>query len=287
MYLAGVRSLHVAHGHHFTFNQQLTPQLQQVLKGIRKQQAIGSAPRIRQPIIIQIMAGIKSILLKNPHDYHNIMMWAACCLAFFGFLRCSEFTVPSQGTYDSQVHLLPKDIAVDNQANPQLLRVVIKQSKTDPFRQGASLYLGKTDSFVCPVTGILPFLAVRENQDGPLFMLKDGRMLTRQLFSTFLDNILSKFKLNQSYILTLTASRLELPPPLRRLEWMTFISRCWEDGEAIPTSNTFAHPQSNLQDFPKLSQSLVRHQNMQFFSFCLITFHYILLLHYVILHICI
>ena len=170
-----------------------------MLKGIRKQQAIGSAPRIRQPITIQIMAGIKSILLKDPHDYHNIMMWAACCLAFIGFLRSSEFTVPSQDTYDSQVHLSPKDIAVNNQANPQLLQVVIKQSKANPFRQGASLYLGKTDSSICPVTGILPFLAVRGNQDGPLVMLKDGRMLTRQLFSTFLDNILRKLKLNQSY----------------------------------------------------------------------------------------
>ena len=61
VYLAGVRSLHVAHSHHFTFNQQLTPQLQQVLKGIQKQQAIGSASMIRRPITIQIMGGIKSI----------------------------------------------------------------------------------------------------------------------------------------------------------------------------------------------------------------------------------
>ena len=130
------------------------------------------------------------------------MTWAACCLAFFGFLCSSEFTVPSQDTYDSQVHLSLKDIAVDNQANPQLLQVVIKQSKTDPFRQGASLYLGKTDSSICYVTGILPFLAVRGNQDGPLFMLKDGRMLNRQLFSSFLDDILRELKLNQSYFNT-------------------------------------------------------------------------------------
>ena len=189
MYLAGVRSLHVAHGHHFTFNQQLTPQLQQVLKGIQKQQAIGSAPRIRRPITIQIMAGMKSILLKNPHDYRNIMMWAACCLVFLDFyaaasLQCHH-KVPT--TAKSTFHLRTY-VAVDNQANTQPLRVVIKQSKTDPFRQGASLYLGKTDSFICPVTGILPFLAVRGNQDGPLFILKDGRMLTRQLFSTFLDD---------------------------------------------------------------------------------------------------
>ena len=92
---------------------------------------MGSAPRVRLPIIIQIMARIKSILLKNSHDYHNIMISAACCLAFFGFL--CQFTVPSNDTYDNEVHLSPKDIAVENQTNPRLLRVVIKQSKTDPL----------------------------------------------------------------------------------------------------------------------------------------------------------
>lgn len=148
------------------------------------------------------MAGIKSILLKNPYNYHNIMMWAACCLAFFGFLRSSEFTVPSQDTYDSEVHLSLKDLAIDDKANPQLLRVTIKQSKTDPFRQGASLFLGRTDSSICPVSAVLPFLAVRGNQQGPLFLLNDGRMLTRQLFSTFLDDILKELQLNQSHFNT-------------------------------------------------------------------------------------
>lgn len=155
-------------------------------------------PTIRRPITVHIMARIKSVLLKNPHNYHNIMMWAACCLAFFAFLRSSEFTVPSQDSYDHEVHLSPTDIAVDNKANPQLLQVTIKQSKTDPFRQGASLFLGRTHSSICPVTAILPYLEVRRNQNGPLFILKDGRMLTRQLFSTFLNDILDELQLNQS-----------------------------------------------------------------------------------------
>ena len=64
------------------------------------------------------MLEIKGALLKSPHSYHNIMMWAACCLAFFGFLRSSEFTIPTQSSYDPEVHLSVKDVAVDNKAKP-------------------------------------------------------------------------------------------------------------------------------------------------------------------------
>ena len=59
------------------------------------------------------------------------------------------------------------DISIDNRANPHLLRVTIKQSKTDPFRKGIHIYLGATDSSVCPVLGMLPYLTLRGAQAGP------------------------------------------------------------------------------------------------------------------------
>ena len=85
VYLSGVRSLHLSSGHHEQFSNHLTPRLHQVLKGIRKEAAGTRPARIRHPITIQIMTGIKRVLLGNQQDYHNIMMWATCCLAFFGF----------------------------------------------------------------------------------------------------------------------------------------------------------------------------------------------------------
>ena len=94
--------------------------------------------------------------------------------AFFGFLRCSEFTTPSQQEYDPQVHLQYEDVAVDCRNNPGMLTVWIKQSKTDPFRQGVTLWLGKTDCVVCPVTGILPYLTARRSRPGPLFITSKG-----------------------------------------------------------------------------------------------------------------
>ena len=36
------------------------------------------------PFKSQIMGSIKALLFKQPCSYTNIMIWAACCLAFFG-----------------------------------------------------------------------------------------------------------------------------------------------------------------------------------------------------------
>jgi len=126
------------------------------------------------------------------------MLWAACCLALFGFVRVSEFTVPYHSNYDSEMHLSLTDITLDSRDNPRLIAVSIKQSKTDPFRKGVTLYLGATNHPVWPVSGILPYLALRDNQPGPLFLTKEGQGLTRQTLSTSLDAVLTKLNLQQS-----------------------------------------------------------------------------------------
>ena len=129
------------------------------------------------------MKKIKAILKDNESDYNNILLWAACCLAFFGFLRCGEFTVPSQTEYDKEEHLSLRDIAVDSRLAPSVVIVKIKQSKTDLFRQGIKLHLGKTSTDTCPVCAILPYLAARGAKHGPLFILDDGTFLTQQKFA--------------------------------------------------------------------------------------------------------
>ena len=125
------------------------------------------------------------------------MICAACWLAFFGFLRSSEFTVPAQDRFDSFIHLSPQDIAIDCQHLPSMIKVRIKQSKTDLFCQGVNLYLGKTDKDICLVRAVLPYLAIHSNRSGPLFMGNDGKMLTCQTFSTELDYIISKLMLDR------------------------------------------------------------------------------------------
>ena len=49
------------------------------------------------------------------------MLWAACCTAYFGFLRVGEMTVPSLDAYDPSVHLSLGDVALDSRTAPTIV----------------------------------------------------------------------------------------------------------------------------------------------------------------------
>ena len=153
--------MHTSAGLHNFFNAQLTPCLQMTIKGIQKSQASTQPSRVGLPITLKIIGDIKALLSKQPHSYTSIMIWAACWLAFFGFLRVSEFTIPADDQYDESCHLAFNSISVNNRRNPQQLRISIKQSKTEPFHKEVKIFLGTTGDGVCPMKGILPYLAIR------------------------------------------------------------------------------------------------------------------------------
>ena len=131
------------------------------------------------------MENMKHLLLQEPPSYDNVLIWAACCLAFLGFQRVSEFTMPAQNQYDHTTHPSISDMSIDNKDSPQLLQIRIEHSKIDPFRQGVGIYLGRTGEEICLVGGILPYLTQCGNHPGPLFLVQDGRMPTRHLFSSY------------------------------------------------------------------------------------------------------
>ena len=117
-------------------------------------------------------------------------------MAFFGFLRVSEFTVPSQYGYDHAYHLSLTDVTLDNRRSPKVIQLHIKQSKTDPFREGASIFLPKCHKDICPVHAMVDYLIVRGQQEGPLFLWPDGTMLTRHLFASALRTIMRNLNLS-------------------------------------------------------------------------------------------
>ena len=56
------------------------------LKSIKRERARTAPPPARLPTTVDIMKKIKEVLLQHAAEYDNILLWAACCLAFFGFL---------------------------------------------------------------------------------------------------------------------------------------------------------------------------------------------------------
>ena len=121
-------------------------------------------------------------------SFEHCMLWAACCLGFFGFLRAGEFTVNS--AFDPATHLTLQDLQVDSMTNPSCIRVSIKCSKTDPFRKGCVIYLGRGRS-ICPLVAIMAYLNLRGPAPGPLFIHQNGLPLTCQQLSAFLSEIMS------------------------------------------------------------------------------------------------
>ena len=180
VYMSAVRFLHIAEGHGDPFLPNLQ-RLHYTLQGVKRAEAeAGIEKRERLPISPNILRTIKRVWEEAPPHADKTMLWAACCLGFFGFLRSGEMTAPSDRTFDPSCHLSVQDIAVDNPENTQVLRVTIKQSKTDPFRKGIDLYLGKTAADLCPVRAVLNYLVVRgRRRQGPLFLFADGTYLTR------------------------------------------------------------------------------------------------------------
>ena len=95
------------------------------------------------------------------------MLWAVSCTCFFGFLRSGEATVPTQSSYDAAVHLSISDVSLTSAADPEAIVITIKASKTDPFRNGTSVYLRRTERDLCPVAALLGYITRRGMTLGP------------------------------------------------------------------------------------------------------------------------
>jgi len=120
------------------------------------------------------------------------MFRAACTLAYFGFLRSAELTVPNLASFSPALHLGVVDISVDSDSHPDCLRVRIKASKTDPYRKGCFIHIGKGSFPLCALQALMAYLVVRGNSGGPLFLFQDGRPLSRALLTGSLRQILER-----------------------------------------------------------------------------------------------
>ena len=183
-YLAAIRHLHIAQGFGDPHIHSMA-KLEQVLKGIKSVQCKKPNNRIsRLPISPDHLDKMRVVWLKEPTTFDGKMLWAAATLCFFGFLRSGEIAIPSDSAFDESAHLSFSDVTVDCLRHPQVIRVCLKTSKTDPFRVGINIFVGRADNRLCPVTAILSYMVERGAGSGPFFRFQDGRPLTRPRFVT-------------------------------------------------------------------------------------------------------
>ena len=160
--------------HNFTFT----------IRGIKCKLGSTGARKPRLPITPELLKLIKSHIHKKVFPRSDsAMLWSACCLVFFGFLRSSESTQ----SFHQAPTLQFQDINVDDSS----VHLTVKASKTDPFREGVTLLIASTGTSVCPVSALQRYLKYSKVSQGPLFQFSDGRFLTRTLISRTVREALS------------------------------------------------------------------------------------------------
>ena len=159
------------------------PILKRVQAGISRARVGHSETQVRLPITPSLLHQIR-VNLDSSSRADKALLWAVCCIAFFGCFQLGELLLESTVGVDQCRHLSWGDVSVDSQTNPRMLQVHLKQYKTDQFGKGADIVLGKTGNELCPVAAALGYMAVRGDQPGPFFIDADSRPLRKAQFVT-------------------------------------------------------------------------------------------------------
>ena len=133
--------------------------LQMVLSGVQRVLSLSRNPRTRLPISQPLFRQLRTFWLQQTSSYEHIMLWAVCCVCFFGFFRLGEL-IPASDTADNasrQVQL--SNLAADCPHNPTVLSIHLRRAKTDQLGRGATIYICRSDSDLCPVTALLAWVA--------------------------------------------------------------------------------------------------------------------------------
>ena len=115
----------------------------------------GDTSRQRLPITINVLKALKNQLRNSSHysPVEKRLLWSAFTLAFYAFLRAGEFTGLSLQWSDVQ-------------SSSTTITIHLRQSKTDSFRRGQSIFLQATSTSTCPVWAIYDLITTRT---GPLY----------------------------------------------------------------------------------------------------------------------
>ena len=181
VYLAAIRLFHIEQG---MSDPTVDDLLQLVCRGIRRLQ--GDNQRTRLPITVNIMHTLKEQLCQSRYTIHEQrMLWAAFTMAFYGFLRVSEYT---------NLRWCDVTLSVDH------ITITLHQSKTDPFRRGCTVKIFNTNSSTCPWHAFDRYRKLSGDvaPTAPVYQAGRFRPLTRAAVTKSLRQLLQQAGLNDS-----------------------------------------------------------------------------------------
>ena len=168
------------------------PAIKLILKGIAKESPITADKRLpfTLPILHKLIIALRSGLF-NP--YIDSMLECAFLLAFYGFLRCGEFTSPTH-QFNPERDLALPDISF----HPDYYSISLKHSKS---KGACAIIIARLDSPFCPFNSMLKYLNLRTTayQSGPLFLTLDNHPMSKSWFTRHLKLVIAKCKLSSQH----------------------------------------------------------------------------------------
>ena len=162
-----------------------------LIKGLRKAEPHPTPKRLplTSDLLVRCIRTLRSGYMSPLIDKALESMFL---LAFFGFLRCSEFTALSY-TFDPSRHATLSDIYFHS---PDTLIYYLKRSKTNQSGQPQPIHLFRLDSYISPYEPIHSYinlrLASRASPREPLFVTETGKIATGFWFHHHLRSVLAR-----------------------------------------------------------------------------------------------
>ena len=153
--------------------------------------------KIRKPLTLK---HIKSIICEIPHmnmtANNTLVFKAEVLVAFFGFLRCSEYTMTPS---NKALNLRYKDVKIcPNKRKYGLLRLTLQKTKTDQYAS-TKIRLWGNGKDHCPVKAMRAYLdSTYLQKDSPLFIYSDITLSAKK-FNQVLKAVLKRIGLCENF----------------------------------------------------------------------------------------
>ncbi|XP_017161112.1 uncharacterized protein LOC108166420 [Poecilia reticulata] len=160
-----------------------------LIKGCKKQEPNGVIPHL--PLMTDLLRKCISTLRSGySSNLIDRTLESTFLLAFFGFLRCSEFALTSS-IHNPLIHPCLSDISI---LSHDIMIFTLRKSKTDQLAVSCPIYLFRLDSSLSPYEPIFNYVqsrfAAKASPQDPLFISEPGKQASRFWFSRHFRQVL-------------------------------------------------------------------------------------------------